>query len=67
MNPIKVISMIVTVILFLCGILLCGWSLFLGPHWGMLVCCVALTVMIGYFVYADVLYLKKYFTEKSNK
>lgn len=66
MNPVKVVTIIVSAVLFLIGLLLTGWSLTLGPHWGMFVSCLALTVLLGVFVYYDVLYLKKYFAEKSD-
>lgn len=66
MNPIRIVSMIVSALLFLIGIALTGWSLTMGPHWGMFVSCLALAVLLGLFVRNDVLYLKKYFAEKSD-
>ncbi len=65
MNPIKIVSMIVTALLFLGGLFFTGLSFTLGPHWGMLFCCLVLTGFIGFFVWADFLTLKAYFKNDS--
>lgn len=62
----KYIGMTVSALLFLVGIGLTVWSLFLGPHWGMLASCLVLTLFLGFFVHADVRYLQAYFKNTSH-
>jgi hypothetical protein len=64
MNPLKIVSMVVSTLLFLCGLFATGFALTLGPHWGMFVCCLALSVLLGFFVLHDVRVLIAFFKNK---
>lgn len=63
MNPIKIVTMVATALTFLAGLFFTGLLVSM-PHWGGAFCTFVLCLFIGYFVYADVLYVKKYLSEK---
>lgn len=63
MNPIKIVTMVLTALTFLAGLFFTGLSLTMGPHWGMFVSTFVLSLFIGYFVYADILYVKKHLSK----
>lgn len=61
MSPMKIVSMVVSALLFLGGLFITGLALTMGPHWGMFVSCLALTVLLGLFVVSDVRTLVAYY------
>jgi hypothetical protein len=65
MNPAQIIGMVVCTILFLGSLFLTAFSLTLGPHWGMFVCCLALSALLSLFVIHDVRTLVLYFKNKN--
>lgn len=61
-NTIKIISAIISLILFLGSLICVVWSFFI-PHFGMSIVCLALAFVFGYFVYTD---YKGFFKQKAD-
>jgi len=53
-DVLKIIVKVATLLTVLALLGLTGWSLTLGPHWGLFVTCLSLTAVFGYFSYRDI-------------